>query len=68
MPKNISAVRRWGNSRAVVISQRVQEQLTWALREVVHVSVEDDAIVLRPLQLPPRVVRAQRPKPGLEAA
>lgn len=47
--KSVQTVRRWGNSRAVVITQRVQKQLTWSLREVVHVSVEDDAIVLRPI-------------------
>ena len=46
----VQAVRRWGNSRAVVISKRVQSQLSWALREVIHVSVEDDAIVLRPVR------------------
>jgi len=49
MAKNVAAIRRWGTSRAVVISRRVQKQLTWPLREVIHVSVENDAIVMRPI-------------------
>ncbi|HZD31616.1 MAG TPA: hypothetical protein VE779_08135 [Candidatus Angelobacter sp.] len=36
----------------MVISRRVQKALTWPLREVLHVSVEGDAIVLRPITLP----------------
>lgn len=50
MATGVQSVRRWGNSRAVVITKRVQKQLSWPLREVIHVSVEDDAIVLRPLR------------------
>jgi antitoxin component of MazEF toxin-antitoxin module len=49
--QSVQAVRKWGNSRAVVITRRVQRQLTWNLREVVHVSVVDDAIVLRPVRV-----------------
>jgi antitoxin component of MazEF toxin-antitoxin module len=49
--RQIQAVRRWGTSRAVVITRRVQSQVSWPLREVVHVSVEDDAIVLRPVTI-----------------
>jgi hypothetical protein len=35
----------------VVITRRVQKQLSWRLREIVHVSVEDDAIVLRAVRI-----------------
>jgi len=52
MAKDVAAIRRWGTSRAVVISRRVQKQLSWPLREVIHVSVENDAIVMRPINLP----------------
>jgi antitoxin component of MazEF toxin-antitoxin module len=49
--QQVQAVRKWGNSRAVVITRRVQRQLSWSLREVVHVCVEGDAIVLRPVRV-----------------
>jgi antitoxin component of MazEF toxin-antitoxin module len=54
MANAVAAVRRWGCSRAVVISQQIQKQLTWSVREVIHVSVEDDCIVLRPIIFPER--------------
>jgi len=68
MAKGIAAIRRWGNSRAAIITKQVQEQLSWPLREVVFVSVEDDAIVLRPVHFPPSSRRASRAKAEVEAA
>ena len=52
----------------MIISQRVQDQITWPLRELVHVSVEDDAIVLRPVAFPPKSPHASRAKAAGEAA
>jgi antitoxin component of MazEF toxin-antitoxin module len=68
MAKHVQAVRRWGNSRAVIISRRVQDQITWPLRELVHVSVEDDAIVLRPVSFPRTAVHPPRLQADGDAA
>ena len=68
MARGVQAVRRWGTSRAVIISRQIQEQITWPLREVVFVSVEDDAIVLRPVTFPPGAPRSSSAKHSTEAA
>lgn len=68
MAKHVQAVRRWGNSRAVVISQRVQDLVTWPLRELVHVSVEHDRIVLGPVNFPKGAARDAAAKPEAGAA
>jgi antitoxin component of MazEF toxin-antitoxin module len=34
MPVNVVAVRKWGNSRGVVIPRHIQRQLKWRIGDV----------------------------------
>jgi bifunctional DNA-binding transcriptional regulator/antitoxin component of YhaV-PrlF toxin-antitoxin module len=55
MPVNVVAVRKWGNSRGVVIPRHIQRQLKWRIGDVLCVSCEDNRVVFRPIQLPVEV-------------
>lgn len=57
--KNVVAVRRWATSRAVVIPRHIQRLLSWRVGDVLHISVENNTVVLRPIELPKGVKRPE---------
>lgn len=52
MARNVLAVRRWGNSRAVCIPVWVHRLLTWRVGDNVYATVENNCLILRPVTLP----------------
>jgi antitoxin component of MazEF toxin-antitoxin module len=75
--KNVVAVRKWGNSRGVIIPRFIQRQLNWRVGDVLYVTAEHDKLVFRPITLPKGVERngdseandpgARRPESGAGA-
>lgn len=63
MAKNVVAVRKWGNSRAVCIPHFIQVQLKWRVGDCLYVTVEDDKLVFRPIVLPHEVQAARDAMP-----
>ena len=55
--KNVVAVRKWGNSRGVIIPRFIQRQLDWRVGDVLYVTAEHDKLVFRPITLPKGVER-----------
>lgn len=49
--KHVVAVRKWGNSRAVVIPKDLQKQLSWRVGQVMYVTVETNKLVFRPVEV-----------------
>lgn len=52
MPKRVVEVRKWGNSKALVIPADILAQLKWQVKDLLIVGVERGALTFRPLQLP----------------
>ncbi len=59
MAKNVVAVRKWGNSRAVCIPNHIRQQLKWRLGDCLYVTVEDDKLIFRPIMLPHEIQAAR---------
>lgn len=56
MARNVVAVRKWGNSRVVVIPRFVMREMKWKMGQVIWIAMEGDHIVLRPIEYPKGVV------------
>lgn len=51
MPKDVSVVRKWGNSRVVVIPGPLIDLLKWKEGDMVHLDTQNGALVLTKLKI-----------------
>lgn len=52
MPRRVLALRKWGNSRAIVIPADIAVQMHLNVTDLLYVSVERGSLVFTPMQTP----------------
>jgi antitoxin component of MazEF toxin-antitoxin module len=62
--KQVVAVRKWGQSVAVALPSPIAKELGWTVRDVLHVDIQGDALVLQRVTMP----KARALAPAPEAA
>lgn len=58
MAGDLSKIRKWGNSRVIVVPPRLLKLLGWNERDLIHLTAEQGELVMQKLVIPKRRTRA----------